>query len=477
MDLTAIYSDRTRGVFLATAALLVAGIAAVDWYTEPYVSIGFLYLFPIMLAAGYLRRWQTIALALSCAVLQESFSNLPPADSVTRLVLSSAGFAGTGLLIAELLRNRRIAERHLREVEQQVRLREQAEQQLAILIESSPAAIVTVDGAGRILVANAAAQQLFAPEAAPLPGQCILGYLPSLAPVVASSASRSYRATLQCRGTRANGEVFLAAVWFSTYQTASGPCLAAIVADLSEDLRSREELSLDHLLWNARILMGAVSHEIRNLCGAALVAHRNLARVRSLRGNEDFEALGTVIAGLERISSLELKTKDPEGSAVDLAAVLDEFRVLIEPAYHEAGMTTRWEMPRDLPLVWADRQGLLHALLNLARNSQRAMQGCPRAELTVSVHASQPAIEVRFSDTGPGVASPEALFRPFQPTPGGSGLGLYVSRSILRSFGGNLAHEPSPLGCCFVITLVPMQPEEEPSAHADLEADSHPAGR
>jgi len=475
MDLAVFYSAQKRRAFLAAAALLIAAFALVDWYTQPYVSVGFLYLFPIMLAAGYLRRWQTTVLALVCAVLQEVFSNLPPNDSLTRLVLSSAGFAGTGLLIAELLENRRIAQRHLDEVEQQVRLREQAEQQLRILIESSPAAIVTVDAAGRILLANAAAQQLFAPGAERLGGQSILTYLPSLAPVVASRASRSYRASLQCKGTRVNGEVFLAAVWFSTYQTAEGPCLAAIVVDLSEDLRSREELSLNHVLKNARILMSAVSHEIRNLCGAALVVHRNLARVESLRGNQDFEALGTVIEGLERISSLELKSSDPDVGALDPIAVLDEFRVLIEPGFREAGMETRWEVPADLPMIWADRYGLLQAFLNLARNSQRAMEGCRERVLTVSAAASPGSVVVRFADTGLGVASPGALFRPFQPAPGGAGLGLYISRGILRSFGGDLIHEPGQRGCCFLITLVPMRPEEEPNANEAFHADSHPA--
>ncbi|HXY39869.1 MAG TPA: hypothetical protein VEQ10_09370, partial [Vicinamibacteria bacterium] len=142
MDLAAIYSERMRVPFLAAAGALVAAIAVLDWSTEPYVDIGFLYLFPIMLAAGYLRRWQTTGLALVCAVLQESFSNLPPSDSLPRLLMSSAGFVGTGLLIAELLRNRRRTQQHLEEMERQVRLREQAEQQVRILVESSPAAIV-----------------------------------------------------------------------------------------------------------------------------------------------------------------------------------------------------------------------------------------------------------------------------------------------------------------------------------------------
>jgi PAS domain S-box-containing protein len=458
MELSAVYSARHRTAFLGAAVLLLAVIAVVDWYTQPFVSIGFLYLFPIMLAAGYLQRWQTVLVALVCAVLQESFSNLPPNDSLTRLVLSSAGFVGTGLFIGELLRNRRITEEHLAEVEQQVGLREQAEQQLRILVDTSPAAIVTADGSGRILLANAAAQELFAPGGRPLEGQSILDYLPSITPAVAARPARHYRTNLHCKGMRASGEVFLAAAWFSTYETAAGPCLAAIVVDLSEDVRSREQLSLDQLLKNARVLMSAVSHEVRNLCGAALVVHRNLARVESLHGNQDFEALGTVIEGLERLSSMELKTSDPETGTVDLVALLDELRVLIEPGFREVGMQVRWDVAPGLPLVWGDRYGLLQAFLNLARNSQRAMEGSEERVLAVSA-ASAPSMAVRFSDTGPGVGSPELLFRPFQRAPGGTGLGLYVSRSILRSFGGDLVHEPTARGCCFAVTLVPASTE------------------
>jgi len=51
-------------------------IAAVDWWTKPYVSLGFLYLFPIMLAAGFLPRWAIALAGVSCAVLAELFSSL-----------------------------------------------------------------------------------------------------------------------------------------------------------------------------------------------------------------------------------------------------------------------------------------------------------------------------------------------------------------------------------------------------------------
>ena len=231
-----------------------------------------------------------MGVALVCAVLQELFSNLPGNEAVVRLVFSSVGFIGTGLLISEMVRNRRIVLKHVEELEDQVKLRRDLEEQLRALVESSPAAIVTIDSDGKVVLANEAANQLLAPGGTPLQGQAIHFYLPALQTVLKTQSSRVFRTTLQCTGKRSDGEVFLAGVWFSTYSTISGPRLAAIVVDLSEDLRNREELSLDHLLKNTRILMSTVAHEIRNLSGAVLVVHKNLSRIKELETNEDFRA-------------------------------------------------------------------------------------------------------------------------------------------------------------------------------------------
>jgi len=55
VDLDWIWERRNRGVVLLASALIVIAIAVVDWWTKPYFSLGFLYLFPIMLAAGFLQ--------------------------------------------------------------------------------------------------------------------------------------------------------------------------------------------------------------------------------------------------------------------------------------------------------------------------------------------------------------------------------------------------------------------------------------
>jgi PAS domain S-box-containing protein len=452
--LLSIFAPANRSTLLMIAGLMVAGIAVADWLTKPYISLGFLYLFPIIIVGGFLSRTQTIGVALVCAVLQETFSNLPESEAIFRLLLSSAGFSGTGLFVSELLRNRRIALQHMEELESEIKLRRDAEDQLQVLVESSPAAIVTIDSKGNIILANQAAQQLLAPGISSLQGQPISSYLPSLQTVVQTQPTRAFRTTLQCKGQRSTGEVFLAGVWFSTYNTISGPRLAAVVVDLSEDLRNREDLSLDHLLKSSRILVGAMAHEVRNLCGAAIVLHKNLSRVPILEHNEDFQALSSLIQSLERISALGVKASPSDAAAtVELTSLLDEVRILIEGAYDESNIEIEWRVQQSLPLALADRYGLIQVFLNLAKNSQRAMASTDTRKLFVSTSSDTKHVMIRFEDTGVGIAHPENLFRPFQPGAETAGLGLYVSRSIMRSFGGELHYEPGTRGCCFVVIV------------------------
>ena len=63
-------------------------------------------------------------------------------------------------------------------------------------------------------------------------------------------------------------------------------------------------------------------------------------------------------------------------------------------------------------------------------------------------------VQVRFQDSGPGVADPATLFQAFQPGAEGNGLGLYVSRQILSLHGGDLRYETGPAGASFVVELV-----------------------
>src|SRR5437016_3209049 len=212
-------------------------------------------------------------------------------------------------------------------------------------------------------------------------------------------------------------------------------------------MRDREAEGLRQLMRGNRIAAAAVSHEVRNLCSAISLVSSNLNQRHGIAQDEDFQALATLVSGLERISSYELQGRVNEAlEEVVLQEVLDDLRIVIEPDWYEIGGTVVWHLPSQMPTVLGERVGLLQAFLNLAQNSHRAVQGCSARELQIGVSVEGRTVHVRFRDTGPGISEPERLFEPFQSKADGSGLGLYVSRAVVRSYGGDLRFEPQAAG-------------------------------
>ncbi len=454
---------------------MIALIAAADWRIEDNFQLGFLYLFPMLLIGSALNRWQIGSVAAACTVLAEFFDpyHWSIAAGLPRDILMFAAFFGMGLFVYELVRSRQAALQHLQDIEAAAKAREDAEEQLKILVESSPAAILTMDDQGRVLLANDASHRLLGVPASSLPGRSIRAYLPALVNVPAPEEKRpSFRTVMQCRGRREDGEVFLADVWFSTYRTSAGPRLAAMVIDSSEELRSREEVNLHQLMAGSRILVGAVSHEIRNVCGAIAVVHQNLARNGLLDQNKDFETLGTLILALEKIAAMELRQTANPAAGLDLASLLEEVRIIVEPALREDGFELRWEIEPGLPSVWADRQSLIQVFLNLIKNSERAMRDRSARALRVVARTEKERVTVRVQDSGGGVANPDRLFRPFQQGAQATGLGLYLSRAFMRSFRGDLRYEPESGGSSFVVELSPLLSEVRKERYGSGDPDS-----
>jgi two-component system, LuxR family, sensor kinase FixL len=442
---------------LARAVFLIALIALVDWRVETNVSLGFLYLFPMLMVGVSLRRWQIAVCAALCTFLVETFDPFPfvASESIPRMILVFAAFFGAGLFVFESNKNRALVQKHVADLEIEMDRRLDAEEQLRVLVESSPAAIFTLDAQGVVLLANHSAHHLLDADAGTLPGSRIGNFLPALASVPPfSSGTQLFRTEMECPGRRSNGEVFLANIWFATYRTRAGPRLAAVVLDVSEDLRNREESTLEQFMAGSRILVSTVCHEIRNLCGAIAVVHANLGRDATLAGSEDYRALATLVTGLERIASLELRQTATEAmEGVDLDALFNELHIVIEPSLRDAGIELRWKAPPSLPLVWAERHTLLQVFLNLTKNSVRAMESSEMKILTVATSMEGGHVLVRVEDTGTGVAAPERLFQPFQSGAESTGLGLYVSRALVRGFRGDLMYSPRDTGCCFTISL------------------------
>jgi two-component system, LuxR family, sensor kinase FixL len=445
-----------RGKVLFQVALLIALIAVADWKINAEVPVGLLYLLPIVLANRVLNRGQIALLGVGCTGLAEAFDSIPwtPISGVPRDLLYLAAFSGTGLFAREVVAGRRAAVTHIDELEQENRARRDAEEQLQVLVESSPIAILTTDANGSVLLANDAAHRLFELSPGSLYGEPITPYLPSLVNIPdLRTGQLSFRTVMQCKGHRNNGEIFIADVWFSTYRTSAGPRLAAMVVDASDELREREEAGLHQLLAGSRILVVAVTHEIRNICGAIGLVHENLARRGALSRDKDFEALGNLVLALEKIAAVELRQSANQATTVDLGSFLEELRIVTGPSFRESGIEAHWEIPEGLPAVWADPQSLMQVFLNLTKNSERAMEKAAAPCVRVVAKAEEQRVLISVSDNGEGVMNPDQLFKPFQQLAQATGLGLYLSRALMRSFGGDLRYQSGEGGATFIVEI------------------------
>jgi signal transduction histidine kinase len=396
-----------------------------------------------------------ILFASLCAGLAVAYDDIPfiPLTGVSRLILYFFAFVCSGLFVREIYRNREQTLEHLRAIESQRDSVLEAEKHLRALIETSPAAILTADADGRILMANEAARQLFGVSDG-FHTHDLKKYIPALANIYRGSFSNPrFRAVMQARGFREDGEAFLADVCFSQYEVPSGVRLTAMIVDNSEDLRQHEESSLRQLMTGSRIAVGAMSHEIRNICAAISVVHQNLSQSLELTHNEDFESLGRMLDTLRSLAAIELRFSTTSCEEVEVPALLDDLRVILTPELQENSIQCAWQVDPEIPRVWADRAQLLQVFLNLANNSVRILSERSNSQLQILAHLHGNRVQIEFKDNGGGVKRPEALFRPFQEGAIATGLGLYLSRAFVRAFGGELLYRPQEGGSTFIVEL------------------------
>ena len=215
----------------------------------------------------------------------------------------------------------------------------------------------------------------------------------------------------------------------------------------------------------SRILVGAVSHEVRNVCGAIGMIYENLVRHGALNGNKDFEALGSLVETLNKIASLELKQSTAASRRWAASTCPKPWTICAScstpyarrPVSKSAGRSGRSAAGLGRPPQPA-------AGAAEPDQEQRAGAG-ERGGQDESISPWRPRKDRWFRSgspiPGPASRSTDKLFQPFQKGADSTGLGLYLSRAFVRSFRGDLRHDPSVPGCSFVIELAVAGPRAE----------------
>ncbi|WP_419899520.1 PAS domain-containing sensor histidine kinase [Roseomonas sp. USHLN139] len=155
---------------------------------------------------------------------------------------------------------------------------------------------------------------------------------------------------------------------------------------------------------------------------------------------------GEVVRRIRRL----LGRSEPELLPLDLAELVEEARQLVQRELQAAGIALQLELAPGLRLQ-GDRLLLHQLFVNLVTNALQAMQALPEGERRLRLRAEAVAgmAELRVEDSGPGFGAEgaaQAFDAFFSTRPGGMGLGLAVSRSIVEAHDGMIAIEPGPGG-------------------------------
>ncbi len=233
---------------------------------------------------------------------------------------------------------------------------------------------------------------------------------------------------------------------------------------------AREEKILEDQKIN-RELIRNLAHEIRNplggIRGAAQLLERELDRP------ELKEYTQVIRAEADRLQVLMDRMLSPnrlqQVAPLNIHEVLERVRTVILAEYPE-GITIQRDYDTSLPEITADREQLIQAVLNIARNAAQALNGKgeillqSRAlrQITLARRRFRLGLLIRIVDNGPGI--PESLqSRIFQPLvsgrEGGSGLGLMLAQNLISQHHGMVEFESVPGHTCFSLIL-PMPDTE-----------------
>jgi two-component system, LuxR family, sensor kinase FixL len=340
------------------------------------------------------------------------------------------------------------------------------------LLAAAPDAVLATNLGGRITSANLAAQRLFGAAAGELEGASLAQWLPEV-----DLQDRLERRRLS--GRRADGGTFSAEIACVRLDPPARAGYLLIARDMTDhdyaqtQLRERDTALARAMRFAlAGELATALTHEL-NQPITALVSYLRaveiLAAPLEIQDLRVHETLRKATREALRASDILKRLRDfYRGGALNRAMI--EIRPLIADvvsAFSDRAARLGVEFGQDIQVaheVCVDRIQLQMVLHNLMTNALDALSdtapGSRRVHITVSMEGER--LRLTVEDTGCGVP-PEIrrqLFEPFVTNKfDGMGLGLAISRSLLRSQGGELrldasvSEEPGASGTRFVVEL------------------------
>jgi PAS domain S-box-containing protein len=337
------------------------------------------------------------------------------------------------------------------------------------LLAMAPDAVLTVDTSGDIQLANAAAIRLFGESAGDSRALHLTKLLPGL-----RLDSVEGRATLD--GRHEDGSGFPAEIAWTRLDPPANQGFLMIVRDVTERRRAEAQLrERDAALARAMRfavageLASSLAHEL-NQPITALVSYLRASEILAARpadGDELLQAtLGKAAHEAMRAATVMRRLRDfyQSGSlkreTVHVPSLCKAVASAFQDRLQRMDTTLVVRLDPSVTTIESDSTQLEIVLHNLLANALDSVAQLPAPQRRVQLRGSCAAgmVTLCVEDSGPGIAQDVAdkLFEPLVTSkPDGMGLGLAISRSLVRARGGDLSLAPSTElgGASFAVRL------------------------
>jgi two-component system nitrogen regulation sensor histidine kinase GlnL len=227
---------------------------------------------------------------------------------------------------------------------------------------------------------------------------------------------------------------------------------------------SREERLIEQQQAN-RELIRNLAHEIKNPLGGIRGAAQLLEY--ELENPSLKEYTQVIIKEADRLQDLMQRLLRPHRpmlpAAVNIHEILERVRSLMVAEF-PGSLKVRRDYDTSLPELIGDREQLIQAVLNIARNAAQAMEGSGEIilrtrslrQVTLAKKRYRLAMEIKVIDDGPGIPA-DILERMFYPLvsgrEGGSGLGLTIAQNFVQHHHGTIDCTSRPGNTVFILRL------------------------
>ncbi len=331
--------------------------------------------------------------------------------------------------------------------------------QLEDLLNHLTAATLLVDSKSNVLYLNAAGEQMLGISLRQIAGHTLADALspdvltPLVARAMESGRSYAHREVELARIGSNRGELIV-----DCMLTPISPqdCVLVELHDARPRMRFDRDAALSVQQGASRSMIRQLAHEIKNPLGGLRGAAQLLER--RLPEGELHDYTGVIMREADRLTVLVDKLLGPATAPtvtqVNVHELLHDVQRLIE-AEAPSGVSVRVDFDPSLPSVSIDRDEMVQACLNLARNALQALPPTgwilfrTRAITQTIIQNKRYALGVRIDveDNGPGVPEQlqETMFFPLiSGRRDGTGIGLPVAQELVRRQGGVIDYSRAP---------------------------------